>query len=140
MKKIFQLLVCVISISTIYCQCSTMDPEILQRRRLQNLRAGILNQLGLTEEDATAPINSTEPSREIVEAYNVLVEARTSLREENKRKCQLSSDELFAQPITTFVGRARQTKSKLALCKQWSCHFTYSSLIFRFTNTIDRQH
>lgn len=81
--------------------CSVTDERILKRRRIQGLRASILAQLGLNE---LPKINTSQPvPREIQETYDVIVAAGSSLRGAARAQA-CESREIYAQPVSAFVG------------------------------------
>lgn len=89
--------------------CNLNDAELVRQRRLRNLKANILAQLGV---DISEGINNTIPistasgspvSEESVrETFEALRSASASLERERERKCR--SDDFFAKPVTSFVG------------------------------------
>ena len=87
--------------------CNLDNAELLQQRRLRQLRANIIAQLGLEEEPTNTPnITSAPPSSVELEkamaTWNALRSARASMEREQERKCR--SDDFFAKPVTSFVG------------------------------------
>lgn len=82
------------------CPLSGADEKFLIQRRLQGLRATLLAQLGL--ENTNITVTNTTVSKEQMDTFIALSEASKSLQEEDQRSCQ--AEEIYAQPITTFVG------------------------------------
>ena len=89
------------------CPLSGADEKFLIQRRLQGLRASLLAQLGLTSTSNISMANRTV-SKENMDTFLALSQAADSLEEESDRKCQ--SEEIYAQPITTIVGKVEDSK------------------------------
>ena len=110
---VISVLAVLVSISFVYsqqsCPLSVADEKFLKERRLQSLRANILAQLGMTQTTPRANKTRTIP-QDVMQTFQVLSQARSSMEEERDRKCQ--SDEFFAQPITTITGTMEDSKKK----------------------------
>ena len=87
--------------------CSISDEKVLMSRRMQGLRASILAQLGLQEPPIRPNVSVPHVIRE---TFAALTEATGSLAQERSRVCE--SEEIFAQPITAFVGSIEGGKQK----------------------------
>ena len=81
--------------------CSAADEEILKQKRIQDLRLHILMQLGLTEPPPIPATPRVVPP-EVLDNFRVVSQITSLMEEERDKQC--SSRELYAQPITSFVG------------------------------------
>ena len=88
------------------CPLSGADEKFLIQRRKQGLRASLLAQLGLGNTNFSTPNRTV--SKEQLDTFFALSQASDSLEEENQKKCQ--ADEIYAQPITTLVGKIEESK------------------------------
>lgn len=110
------LLLLLLSISCLLPQaqaqsCSVADEKVLKRRRVEGVRANILNQLGLTEPPA---VNRTNVPREILETFNALAAASASLAQERTQSCE--SNTIYASPVTAFVGSIEGGECRICNC------------------------
>ena len=97
------------------CAASGLDDAEVRQARLEQIKGNILAQLSLDLPEGGEDVNPTQTPLELLELekeYNRTIKEYWDLMEETTPELKCTSDEFYAQPISSFIGDMAPTEGE----------------------------